>query len=56
LPANFSGFIPDSVKEEMGARTNWGRLLDPSALSPEDRDLVQPPSPLPRLEKRLPDV
>lgn len=56
LPANFSGFIPDSVKEEMRARTNWGRLLDPSALSPEDRDLVQPPSPLPRLEKRLPDV
>ena len=56
LPANFSGFIPDSIKEEMRARTNWGRLLDPSALSPEDRDLVQPPSPLPRLEKRLPDV
>lgn len=56
LPANFNGFIPESVKEEMSARTNWGRLLDPSALSPEERDLVQPPSPLPRLEKRLPDV
>ena len=56
LPANFNGFIPDSVKEEMSARTNWGRLLDPSAITPEERDLSQPPSPLPRLEKRLPDV
>ncbi len=55
LPANFDGFIPEDIKEEMRARTDWGRLLEPAALSPENRDLVQPPSPLPRFEKRRPD-
>jgi NodT family efflux transporter outer membrane factor (OMF) lipoprotein len=40
-------FVPDSVKQAMAARTNWGKLLTPAAHTPpppeQPRSLIRPP-------------
>ena len=36
-------FVPDSIKDEMRKRTDWGDLLEPKALtppSPEERKAI----------------
>ncbi len=41
-------FVPDDIKEEMAARTNWGNLLAPASYNPPDSEM-------PKSLIRLPD-
>ena len=44
-PANERPFIPQSTKDQMASRTNWGRLLDEDQITPDERALENPPDP-----------
>ncbi|WP_421725925.1 efflux transporter outer membrane subunit [Bauldia sp.] len=44
-PANQRPFVNQANKDQMAARTNWGRLLDEDAITPSERALEPPPSP-----------
>lgn len=44
-PANERPFVPQATKDQMASRTNWGKLLDEDAITPDERALLVPPSP-----------
>ncbi|MCP4383115.1 MAG: efflux transporter outer membrane subunit [Hyphomicrobiales bacterium] len=44
-PANQRPFVKQATRDQMAARTNWGRILDEDAITPDERALQPPPSP-----------
>lgn len=41
-PANLGPFISEANREQMAKRTNWGRLLDPKAITADERMILRP--------------